>query len=506
MDWVCTVDVCKKQPLNTLITAFTQRYGLFGPVFRLIGMGKPIASTWIDRSLPETKVPMALAMEAFNRRFVEVVESREVFDLATGDRMTYADFHAAFKHQRHLAGEKTPKAKPATEAWLELYDHPRAFRYTYVPGEDQFVYDCVNLWKNISPKAVPGDITPWTTILDHVFCDLTPEERHWVNCWMAYPFQHPGTKLHTAILMYSSVQGVGKGLITETLKLLYGRHPDDSYSNAGTIGNMQLHSSFNAWIARRQLIVCDEISVQHKDREVIAERLKSFITEHNVTVNQKYAREISLPNYANFIITSNSPAAVKIEDYDRRYFVIGSSAGKIDPLLATSFLHWRDANPDPEDENAPTPGLNALMHHFLTYDTTGFNPYAAAPHTASKSEVVENGSSIQDGWLRNFKSNMESYPDLVTVQELYDVFEKEHPNSLVGISSFSTAMTRQGFIQASSEAISIGDGKRVRLRILKNHEQYKGISDADKGKAYKIQRMSYKPVSFATLDMSEVRA
>ena len=321
---------------------------------------------------------------------------------------------------------------------------------------------------------------------------------------MAYPLQHPGTKLHTALLIYSPVQGIGKGLITETLKLLYGMHTNDSFSNAGTIGDRQLQSSFNGWVARRQLIICDEISVPYKEREVVGERLKSLITEHSVTVNEKYKREVDFPNFANFIITTNSPAAVKIEDGDRRYFVISSSAPQLDPAFARQFIGWRNSQPDPEDDNPPTPGLNALMDYFLTYDTTGFDPYAPAPITLGKAEVIENSSAPHESWLRDLRTQLDHYPDLVTIQELYDEY-RGGQDAYVSIAAFSSAMTREGFTQASKNAIPIRGGDRsARLRILKNHDVYKSMTDANKGRAYDAQRSPRgTPVhtSFSTLDM-----
>ena len=74
---------------------------------------------FIDLVLPEGLLTIPEAVEAFNRRFVEVVESREIFDLLTGDRMSHPDFKTIFRHKQCVPSERSSKTRPATDVWLD---------------------------------------------------------------------------------------------------------------------------------------------------------------------------------------------------------------------------------------------------------------------------------------------------------------------------------------------------------------------------------------------------
>ena len=455
--------------------------------------------SWYYMDLPDEPLPMDQALNYFNTRFVEVTQSREILDYATGDRMSYKDFHAIFTSQRHYIGNKLVDA---TKAWLRSPHHSSVFRYTYEPGKGKLVDDMVNLWRDISPKPIEGNIQPWIDLENHLFKDLNEEQKHWARCWMAYPFQHPGVKLHTAMLLYSPIQGVGKGLLTETLKALYGRHTTDDFSNAHTINNSQLKSTYNPWIARKQLVICDEILVPTSEREVVGERLKSLITEHDVTVNQKYAREITLPNHANFIITSNSPAAVKIEDGDRRYFVVSCSSERISFEQRRAFLQWRDR--ELNDMNAYQgllPGLNTLMHHMLTFPLGNFDPFAPAPMTEGKSEVIANTAAPHEIWIRDLLQDLSGHPDLIRTDDLYKSYQQQNHDRETTKQTFAMTLTKLGVLPASKNALTLSCG-RHRLRILRNTERYQHMPDSLLAQAYEQQHPHQAGVGWNDIDLS----
>ena len=73
---------------------------------------------------------------------------------------------------------------------------------------------------------------------------------------LAYPLQHPGTKMLSAVAVQSTGQGLGKTLVGETIGLLYGEH------NTTTIGSADLTGNFNDWALDKQFVVgrrnCDE--------------------------------------------------------------------------------------------------------------------------------------------------------------------------------------------------------------------------------------------------------
>jgi putative DNA primase/helicase len=77
---------------------------------------------------------------------------------------------------------------------------------------------------------------------------------------LAYPLQHPGTKMLSAVAVQSTGQGLGKTLVGKTIGLLYGEH------NTTTIGSADLTGNFNDWALDKQFVVGDEIATKEDNK------------------------------------------------------------------------------------------------------------------------------------------------------------------------------------------------------------------------------------------------
>lgn len=258
---------------------------------------------------------------------------------------------------------------------------------------------------------------PWTRLLDHLFQGKSQSERIWFEQWCAAPFQRLGIKLHTAVLLHGG-QGIGKSLLTETLQALYGP------GNSATISKHQLESRFTIWAEAKQFIVCDEIVVQPKEKPVIAEKLKSLITGHTISLEGKHVNASDAPNCFNMIFTSNSGNALPIEEDDRRFFVIDSEAQPIPEDLRRQFIQWRCAEITVEEAayadywgEEVAPGLQALLAHLMSLDMNGFDPYGSAPRTAAREAMIEADSSSCEAWLREVKEDPDS-----ALEQPFDLF------------------------------------------------------------------------------------
>jgi putative DNA primase/helicase len=74
---------------------------------------------------------------------------------------------------------------------------------------------------------------------------------HWVLCWMAYPHQHIGAKMRTALVFHGS-QGTGKNLFFDLWR--------DTFGDMGkTVGQTELDEKYNTWLSRSLAIVGDEV-------------------------------------------------------------------------------------------------------------------------------------------------------------------------------------------------------------------------------------------------------
>ena len=114
-----------------------------------------------------------------------------------------------------------------------------------------------------------------------------------------------------------------------------------------------------------------------------------MITREYVTINRKYQPQYQVRDCVNYILTSNHPDAVLVEDSERRFFVHRVTR-VIDSGLANEIARFK----------ASGDGQAALLHYLLReVDLQGFDPHAPAPETAAKRDMVESGISDLDRFI-----------------------------------------------------------------------------------------------------------
>lgn len=304
----------------------------------------------------------------------------------------------------------------AVSEWLKWPKRRRASGIAYEPGQATTLEDGRhNLWK--SPGIVPkrGDVSLWLKLLDHVFAGAKEEERRWFERWAAYPFQHLGTKLYSAVVVWTKVQGAGKSLVGEQLGQLYGE-------NFSRVTEGMLHSSFNAWQRHKQFVLGEEVT--GSDRRSEADKLKHLITGPVVTINQKYEASYDIRNTVNYYFTSNHPDAFLLDNEDRRYFVHEIRSGKLDLGVARRYDEWYR-----------TPEARAAMLYWMErVDLGNFDPRTPAPQTAAHAAMAELSGTEIDGLaqrlleapdvvLRVGEAPMPR--DLYTLEELVQVLDPD---------------------------------------------------------------------------------
>ncbi|MFZ3001420.1 MAG: PriCT-2 domain-containing protein, partial [Undibacterium umbellatum] len=107
----------------------------------------------------------------------------------------------------------------------------------------------------IKPKNDDAKVALVLRVLESL-CSSEPngtEVFEWVLKWLAYPLQHPGAKMQTALLFFGQKQGTGKSLFFEGIvKPLYGKH-------GATGGQNQLDSTYSFWRSKKLYVLFEEI-------------------------------------------------------------------------------------------------------------------------------------------------------------------------------------------------------------------------------------------------------
>ena len=117
-------------------------------------------------------------------------------------------------------------------------------------------------------------------------------------------------------------------------------------------------------------------------------RLKALITSATVQINPKNLPRREEANHMNVVFLSNEITPLALDNSDRRYLVIYTPRAK--PFEFYRRLgQWRDSG-----------GLEAFYAYLLAYPLDGFDPFAPAPITAAKRDLIDiNRKSPELFWL-----------------------------------------------------------------------------------------------------------
>lgn len=265
-------------------------------------------------------------------------------------------------------------SKYVHRAWAE---HPerklvRPRDVGFDPGGTDPAVKC-NLWGGWETRPEAGDCERLLELLSYM-CNGegagNAALHDWVLKWLAYPIQHPGAKMKTALVMHGP-QGVGKNMFFEAIMAIYGRYGRVIDQNA-------LEDKFNDWASRKLFLLADEV-IARSDLYHVKNKLKSFITGDWIRINPKGMQAYDERNHANLVFLSNEAMPVAIEEDDRRHAVVWTP-----PELSRAF--YADVKYEIDQG-----GVAALHHHLLHLDLGDFTPATRPPITNAKSELIKLG-------------------------------------------------------------------------------------------------------------------
>lgn len=270
--------------------------------------------------------------------------------------------------------------------------------------------DCVNLFGGIKLEPVEGDVEPIKDLLRYLVSRVSEDEverddiMHWLTCWMAYPLQHLGTKLRSAVIMHGD-EGAGKNFLFDLLVDIYGIY-------GALVGQDELEDKFNDWRSGKMMVIGDEVSsraelVHNKNR------LKSLITSPTVQINPKGLPRRAEANFINIVFLSNELQPLALDNSDRRYCVIYTPPRK-EQSYYTALRDWR------ADQ-----GAAKLYHYLLNYDCTGFDPDSPAPDTAHKQDLIDiNRKSPERFWLEWSEGILDLPYQSCSMEQAYQAYTK----------------------------------------------------------------------------------
>lgn len=290
--------------------------------------------------------------------------------------LVYGQGGTVFDHAEHqlLGLSDMRDACMSREIHRRWQEHPerrivRVDEVGFDPAGDDPRIKC-NLWAGWPTVPKAGKCEDLLDLLRHMCAaDAKPEELYqWVLRWLAYPIQHPGAKMKTAIVMHGP-QGTGKNMFFEAVMQIYGRY-------GWVIDQSAIEDKFNDWASRKLFLIADEV-VARSEMFHIKNKLKSFVTGEQIRINPKNMAAYWEANHVNLVFLSNERMPVVLEEDDRRHAVIWTPTKLGQDFYAAVYAELRS-------------GGSAALHDYLLHLPLGdFAPHTLPPMTEAKAELIE---------------------------------------------------------------------------------------------------------------------
>jgi len=301
------------------------------------------------------------------KSMLTIDEALERFALVYGGKGTL------FDHQEHILVPKADVMDIIPEhGWRDMRAVKQVVRMDEV-GFDPACTDkriLCNLWGGWPTVPKQGRCDVLIELLEYLCSDEENSAKvfEWVFKWIAYPIQHPGAKMRTA-LVFHGPQGTGKNLFFEAVMAIYGEY-------GRIVDQAAIEDKFNDWASRKLLMIADEV-VARQELYHVKNKLKSFVTGEWIRINPKNVAAHDEKNHVNLVFLSNESQPLVLEKDDRRYTVIHTP----EKLDAEFYQQVRD-----EINNG---GIAALHHYLRNLDLGDFDEHSKPPMTRAKEDLIE---------------------------------------------------------------------------------------------------------------------
>ncbi|WP_417312390.1 DUF5906 domain-containing protein [Ectopseudomonas khazarica] len=288
---------------------------------------------------------------------------------------------------------------------------------------DPAVY--INTFEGL-PLTPTEEFSKCKAILEMVdfLCNGDADARHWLLCWLALPLQRVGTKMATAVLMHSTMEGSGKSLLlSDIMRPIYGAY-------GATVGQTQLESQWSAWQSSKLYGVFEEV-VSRDQRYNQVGKIKHMITGKTMRIESKFISGWEEANYMNAVFLSNEIIPWPIAEDDRRLLVVWPDWTLQGELLARVIAE-KDSG-----------GVEAFYGYLLQYDLGEFDAHTRPPKTPARQRLVELSKASWQTFLSEWRLGYlgELWKPCVS-SDLYALFiewcsrNKEHSLSHTKFSGF----------------------------------------------------------------------
>jgi putative DNA primase/helicase len=325
--------------------------------------------------------------------------------------MIYGAKSAFFDHQERILVPKQDVLDIAPDhTWREWKERPdrKVVRTTEVgfdPGYSDKNIKC-NLWGGWPTKSQKGNCTVILELLEYLCSSETDAQKtyEWVLKWLAYPIQHPGAKMKTALVFHGG-QGTGKNLFFETYMHIFGEY-------GKIVDQSAIEDKFNEWVSKKLFLIADEV-IARQELYHVKNKLKGMVTGDWIHINPKNLTAYEERNHVNVVFLSNENQPLVLERDDRRYTVI-----RTPEKLGGDFYQevW---------EEVKAGGIAALHDHLLNIELGDFNTHTKPPQTKAKMDLIHLGLDSSERFLTDWQDGYMDLPFCPCISnDLYRIYSR----------------------------------------------------------------------------------
>lgn len=314
-------------------------------------------------------ISITKSFKYFNNFHMHIRDNNTFYRIDIDGKRNYlsyiSDMNASYAHLK--VGEKE---KPFINMWKSSSKRQMYNKFDFMPNMKcssnifntftGFVYDS---------EIKEYDITKIQPILDHIkhVC-IKQEYADYIIKYFAHIRQKPNKKTLVCVVLYSDTHGVGKNTVIDPfIKIFKGYE--------SKIREEDINAKFNKILENKLFAYGDEIKGSNKHD---ADNIKNLITQTEINIEPKGKDSYKIKDMTNYALTTNHSNSIKIEDTDRRFFIVECN----DEVKSEAYFDNLYDNYINNDEV-----IAELDKYLSTYDLTGFKP-KNMPITKQKQQMA----------------------------------------------------------------------------------------------------------------------
>lgn len=230
------------------------------------------------------------------------------------------------------------KLVPAFNVWLKSTTRRGVQQLSWKPVPDEIIRPpeghglAFNKFRGIPRQPIPAGFDwrsyaqPFIVHLQYLI-PIESEFERFLQ-WLAHIAQRPDVLPESCWLFVATETGIGRNWLSSVLVRVFR-----GYCAAGVDLNALLDGPYNGRLSEKLIAIVDEIreGMAGDTRQKRAQKFKTLINEEFRHINGKHERQHTEFNCCRWIMFTNHPDAIPLEDNDRRVIVVDNPTARKPP-------------------------------------------------------------------------------------------------------------------------------------------------------------------------------